>query len=314
METSSKNRVIYFDEKQHKYTDNLRNPYTSVTTVIAKYENKFDTVEVAKACARIGRNPAHPKYQRYKNKSVAQIIAEWTTIKDDACENGSIKHNFLEQSVKLATGYNLTAGTTFINGRIYTIDDVIKNPGFGELTIEWFIESGINIRYPRIFDDLVTLSKHGFRIYAEVGVYDTTYLISGLIDLFITDGVNFIIFDWKTNRADIKFENGYFEKDDKGNLTSNFIRGSKVMKPPLDHLADAVGIHYSLQVCGYAWFAITRGLNFLGAVIYQIRDDEYDTLERVDKIIIPNMVNDSESMFKHHSEGINRKTQTLLFM
>lgn len=313
METSSKNRIIYFDEKQHKYTDELKNPYTSVTTVIGKYENKFDTVDVAKACARIGRNPNHPKYLRYKNKSVAQIIAEWDEIKDTACDNGSIKHNFLEQSIKIATGYNLNVGTTFINGRIYTIDDIIENPGFGELSLTWFKETGIADKYPIIYEDLCVLAKYGFRIYAEVGVYDSTYLISGLIDLFITDGTNFIIFDWKTNRADIRFENGYYEKDLQGNLTSNFIKGNKVMKSPLEYLQDSVGNHYSLQVSGYAWFAITRGLNYLGSVIYQIREDELGGLEKIDKIKIPNFVSDAERMFKHHSDNLNRKTQTLLF-
>ena len=313
METSSKNRIIYFDEKQHKYTDDLKNPYTSVTTVIGKYENKFDSIEVAKACARIGRNPAHPKYLRYKGKSVSQILKEWENIKDTACENGSIKHNFLEQSIKLATGYNLNAGTTYINSRIYTIDDVIENPGFGELSLEWFVQTGIAKKYPVIYNDLVVLSKHGFRIYAEVGVFDVKYLISGLIDLFITNGKQFIIFDWKTNRSDIRFENGYFEKDIHGNLTTIFIQGNKVMLPPLSHLADSVGNHYSLQVSGYAWFAIKRGLEYLGSVIYQIREDEHDEVERIDKIAIPNLVTDAEKMFKHHSDNLNRKSQTLLF-
>ena len=55
-------RIIYFDEKQHKYTDDLGNAYTSVTTVIDKYAVHFDTMKVSRACERIGRNPTHKIY------------------------------------------------------------------------------------------------------------------------------------------------------------------------------------------------------------------------------------------------------------
>ena len=46
------NISIFFNEKEHKYTDYSNRVYTSVTTVIGHYENKFDTkkFEIAKAC------------------------------------------------------------------------------------------------------------------------------------------------------------------------------------------------------------------------------------------------------------------------
>lgn len=316
MEIFSKNRIIYFDERLHKYTDQYSNPYTSVTTVIAKYGNKFQDKEVAAACARIGRNPNHPKYLKYKNKSVKQILDDWNATTVIACTKGNKKHDFIEKAVKLATGYNLVADTTFINDRIYTLDDVIENPGYGELKIDWFIKTGIDKRYPRIFNDLVTLTNNGFRIYAEIGVYDVEYLISGLIDLFITDGTNFIIFDWKTNRSDIRFESGYYNKDIYGNPTSTYVYTNKYMKPPLTHLADSVGNHYALQLNSYARFAIKKGLHFLGCVLYQIRENDFDINgpEKVDRIQIPNFIMNVDVMFQHHFDTMVHKTQTKLFI
>ena len=39
---------LYFNEKLHKYTDSRGIVYTSMTTVIGKYEVKFDTEKMSK--------------------------------------------------------------------------------------------------------------------------------------------------------------------------------------------------------------------------------------------------------------------------
>ena len=110
-----KGRTIYFNEEAHKYTNELGFTYTSTTTLIGKYCPEEDFVEIAKACERIGRNPNHPQYLKYKGKFYKEIMDEWKKITEESCAFGTIKHNFLEQSIKLATGYNLNAGTTYIN-------------------------------------------------------------------------------------------------------------------------------------------------------------------------------------------------------
>ena len=55
---------MYFNEEEHKYTDDLGNGYISVTTLIGKYTQEFKKEEIAAACERIGKNPRHPKYQK----------------------------------------------------------------------------------------------------------------------------------------------------------------------------------------------------------------------------------------------------------
>ena len=64
-----KGRILYFNEEEHKYTDDLGNGYISVTTLIGKYTQEFKKEEIAAACERIGKNPRHPKYQKYKGKT-----------------------------------------------------------------------------------------------------------------------------------------------------------------------------------------------------------------------------------------------------
>ena len=301
------NQIIFFDERLHKYTDDRGNEYTSTTTCISKYYEEFDKEAIAKACERIGNNPAHPKYAKYKGKSAAEIKLGWQTTTDEALANGSCKHDYLEDAFKKATKYRTIEGTDFICDRLFTIEDV-GTDRFGYLEIEWFRSSGIAFRYPKIYEAILVLHNAGFRFYAELGVYNVELLISGKIDLVAIKGKEFIIIDWKTNKDDIRYESGYFEKDMNGKSTPNFIHTNKYMKPPIHLLADSTGNHYNLQVSGYAWLLEQFGYVNIGNLIYQIRENE-DKVERVDKINLYDYRNHSELMFKHHYANRNLKPQ-----
>lgn len=101
----SKGRILFFNEENHKYVDDLGNPYISVTTLIHKYTEEFKENEIAKACERIGKNPNHPKYLTYKGKSAKQLKLEWQAERDRACSEGTKKHNYLEDCIKSNNGY-----------------------------------------------------------------------------------------------------------------------------------------------------------------------------------------------------------------
>ena len=304
--------IIYFDERQHKYTDDRGNIYTSVTTVIPKYFEQFDTEGVARACERIGRDPSHPKYPKYKGMTAEMIKLKWSQITDVALVNGNKKHNYLEDTLKKATHYRTAEGTDFILDRLFTIEDIVNNT-FGELEFGWFASSGISFRYPTIYDAILVLHNNGFKFYAEVGVYNTELLVSGKIDLIAVKDNTFIIIDWKTNKDDIRYESGYFEKDLQGKSTKNFIHTNKYMTYPIHFLADSIGNHYNLQVSGYAWLLEQFGFINIGNLIYQIRETEDGLVETVDKITLYDYRNHSESMFKHHFESRILKTQLQLF-
>jgi hypothetical protein len=308
---SHQHRTIYFDELQHKYTDDRGNIYTSVTTVISKYYEEFDTDGVANACERIGKNPLHPKYLKYKGKSAEQIKAEWIKIKDVSLVNGNEKHDYLEDITKRATGYRTIAGTDLIQDRLFTYEDIVNNT-FGALDFDWFTLVGINKKYPAIYSAIVSLHQLGFKFYAELGVYNIDLLISGKIDLVAIRDNEFIIIDWKTNKDDIKYEAGYFEKDIEGNTTDNFIYTHKYMKFPIHMLADSTGVHYNLQVSGYAWLLEQIGLKNLGNLIYQIR--EKDDNIKIDIIELFDYKHFSATMFKHHFESRTLKQQLKIFV
>lgn len=306
------NRTIFFNEKLHSYTDNCGNKYTSMTTCIDKYVEKFDVVSVSRACEKIGKNPNHPKYLKYKGRTANEIKLDWKQTSEEALDNGSKKHDYLEHTIKNSNGYKLIENE-YINDKIYTIRDIISNNTFGTINIDFFIDTGIVTKYPTIFSVIKTAVDNGWKIYSEIGVYNTYYLISGLIDLLLVKDDKFIIIDWKTNKADIMFKSGYFEKDMKGNLTSKFNETNKTFKYPLTMLPDSVGHHYGLQLSGYTFLVEQFGFKNVGNILFQIRETEEGFIEKVDMITMPNLTNEVELMFNHHRSSILKNNQVRIF-
>lgn len=265
-----KGRQIFFNEEAHKYTDDLNNNYISVTTLIHKYVNEFNKEEIAKACERIGKNPNHKDYLKYKNKSAKQILKEWELETKRACDKGTDKHNFLENAVKSSSGYNKT-DSGYIQDQIYTIDDIIDRHNYGKLNLDYFIETGINEKYPQIFAVIKHFVGKGYNIYSEIGVYSFQYLVSGLIDILFVKGDEFVILDWKTNKAPIRFESGFYKKDRYNNLTDEYVLKEEYFKAPLNDLQDSVGNHYTMQLSTYAYLVETFGFKCKGLILCHIR-------------------------------------------
>jgi len=310
METRIKGRKIYFDEIKHRYTDDMDNVYTSTTTLIGKYANEFDMEKMAKICEKIGRNPSHPKYRKYKGMSANALINLWTREKETACEKGSERHDYLEGTIKEVTKFNSINKNL---GRLYTIDDILIDHNFGEVKLEQFVKTGLKEKYPEIYNMILGLSKLGFRFYAEIGVYDSTYLISGMIDLLAVKGDTFIIIDWKTNKMPLMFEAGHFEKDINRNIILNsFIKEDKKMKFPLEHLEDSNGNHYALQLSMYAHLVESFGFKCLGLVIFHIMKIS-ETQEEVVKIPMPYLKSEIKDLLADHSKTLVKNSQKNLF-
>lgn len=275
-----KDLAIFFDEASHKYTDVKNREYISTTTIIGKFVEEQDWKAIAQACANIGARPVPPghrhynKYIRYRGKTVKQILAEWKIETDKACAKGTEKHNFLETCIKKSNNYFLD-NEGYINGRIYTIDDIIRTHNYGRLTLDYFDKTGIKDRYPSIYEFIKDMVKLGFEIYAEIGVYNEDYLISGLVDVLLIRKDEFFILDWKTNKAPIRFEAGYWGKKADGTIDlDNYILTNKTMMYPINHLADSTGIHYSLQLSMYAYLIEHWGFKYVGTMLAHIRTVE----------------------------------------
>lgn len=246
MDTRYKDNFLFFEEQIHKYTDTLGNEYRSVTTLIGDYYNHFDADYWA-----------HKK-AREQGKSEKQIRAEWDRIKDEACERGTATHNGIEDAIKSVSKFKeaIKYLEEAKSGRCITIADIpdlIPRP----LDVEEF-KSATNNKYPEIYRVFDFYTERGYTIYSEIGAFLIDYLISGTIDIFCYRPTDFVILDWKTNRDGLKFEAGYYKKDKStipNQLTNEWVKKKQSMLPPLNHLDDCNGMHYTMQLSLYAIMA-----------------------------------------------------------
>ena len=246
MDNRYKDNFLFFDEGPHKYTDTLGNEYRSVTTLVGDYYNHFNADYWA-----------HKK-AREQGKSEKQIRAEWNRIKDEACERGTATHNGIEDAIKSVSKFKeaIKYLEEVKSGRCITIADIpdlIPRP----LDVEEF-KVATNNKYPEIYRVFDFYTERGYVIYSEIGAFLIDYLISGTIDIFCYRPTDFVILDWKTNRDGLKFEAGYYKKDKStipNQLTNEWIKKKQNMLPPLNHLDDCNGMHYTMQLSLYAIMA-----------------------------------------------------------
>jgi hypothetical protein len=199
--------------------------------------------------------------------------------------NGIMKQEFFFAyciyTMKKSTNYNCTE-LGFINDKIYTVDDIIRNHNFGRLKFDYFKRSGLIDKYPTIYNLIKEFNDIDYRIYSEIGVYSFEKAISGLIDILLVKNDTFIILDWKTNRVPLMFESGYFAKNPDSTLTTEFVKKDERFMYPLTHIPDSVGEHYTMQLSLYAYLIEDFGFTCKGLVLCHIRtkeDDNTDVIE-----------------------------------
>lgn len=234
---------LYFREDGHKYNDSLGNEYLSVTTLIHNYVNKFDE----KYWLR--------KKAKEQGVSEKEIKRQWDKIKDESCERGTNKHNGIEDAIKDVSQFKdaIKYLTMVESGRCVTVADIpnlIPKP----LDVERFKEATGN-KYEEIYRVFDFYIQRGYTIYSEIALFLMDYLISGTIDILCIRDTDFVILDWKTNRDGLKFESGYYKKDKTtipNQLTNEWVSTDKRMLPPLGHMQDCNGNHYTMQLSLYA--------------------------------------------------------------
>lgn len=234
---------LYFDEGPHKYTDTLNNEYISVTTFIHKYAPAFDK-----------------KYWLHKKSvelgiSEKQLERQWQAITDEACTRGTATHNGIEDAIKDVSMFK--KAIQYLNqiesGRCVTVAD-IPSLTVKPLDIDKFIIA-TNNKYPKIYEVFQFYIDRGYTIYSEIGAFLIDLLISGTIDILCIRDDQFVILDWKTNRNGLQFTSGYFKKDKRckpAQLTNEWVDKDERMLPPIAHLQNCNGMHYSLQLSMYA--------------------------------------------------------------
>lgn len=195
------NGDVAFQEEGHKYF-NLKDPtikYTSVTTLIGKYEQPFDSKWVSRYKAVEKLVPADVwKRERggfWKNKRIPteflevqgvteeevsrvqqELLDEWAATTRESCERGTKIHAAIEQSFYKA-GDAVNLQKFGIGGKFVCKKD------YSDLDLEYGV-------YPE------------YLIY-----YDSPYVdlhIAGQIDLLVKNGNNITIGDWKGLPLDTK--------------------------------------------------------------------------------------------------------------
>lgn len=234
---------LFFEEKEHKYTDTLGNGYLSCTTLLHGYQPAFDK-----------------KYWlRKKSKELGisekELEKQWQSITDEACSRGTKTHNFIEDNIKGVSMFSKAVQylTEIKSGRMITVAD-IPSLNVKPLDVDKFIEATDN-RYPEIYSVFKYYTDRGYVIYSEIGAFLIDYLISGTIDILCIRPDQFVILDWKTNREGLKFESGYYKKDKStkpSQLTNEWISKNEKLLPPLNHLPSCNGMIYSMQLSMYA--------------------------------------------------------------
>lgn len=285
MEYDKINNQVAFQEKEHKYF-NISDPsikYTSVTTLIGKYEPEFDKEFASKYKALERLLPAtdwkKEKGGIWRSKKISKdflevygiseselnkvqqdILDEWVKINKESCERGTKIHSQLENSF-YNVGSNITLKKFGIGGKF----ECKKN--YNELDLEYGI-------YPEylIYYDNPKLDLH----------------IAGQIDLLVKNENNIYIIDHKTNK-----------KIDLKGFYNNVTKSSEKLKYPLTSLDNCNFNVYQLQLSTYAWMLQKINPNFVikGLILNYYDHEGNNTLYPCSYL-----KDDVEKMLKHFAK------------
>lgn len=166
------NEQIVFTESNHLYVDSQQRRYTSVTTLIGKCFEKFDSEKIAKAkAAREGGD--------YK-----ELMNQWQQIGKAAANSGTRLHENCENQIL---------------GRL----ELIHKPETPEEQIKFKYASDI---VTGLLND-----SSNIKFEPEKLIFSPRFLIAGSVDLLVHhDDGTFTIYDWK-NVKEIK-QNAFMDK------------------------------------------------------------------------------------------------------
>lgn len=276
---------IAYNDELHKYwSKSKRRIYTSVTTFIGMYHEKFDKAywlpykalqsivtkdEWAKA------NRTYKKDKNGKSKpmlkhlrklvgedayqaSIKVIDGQWVNTNKAACDRGSIIHKSREDAY-------MAAGSHVLDDKVYMLGTDHKLD----------LEDGI---------------------YPELLMYDAEYLLSGQADRVIKEGRYVDIHDYKTNK-----------KLDRESYLDKVTGLRRSMMKPVDYLMDCNMIHYYLQLSLYAWILERQGF-----IPRKLTIEHIDHEGKVTFIDVPYLKDSIEALTSHWKRYKMNKLETYI--
>lgn len=249
MKIDKQNGNVCFNDLNHCYFDvnDESKRYISVTTLIGKYEQKFDkefwsayktleklipkenwTVEKKSLLNTKKFNKEILSVYNISelefNKVQQSILDEWDKKNKESCERGTKIHSEIENSF-YNKGRDITLQKFGIGGKFECKRD------YTDLDLEYGV-------YPE------------YLIYTESN--DGILRLAGQIDLIIKQGNEIVLVDHKTN-AEIKKKAGF----------NTQTKSEAKMKYPLNNIPDSNFWHYTLQLSTYAWMLQKLNPNFI---------------------------------------------------
>lgn len=334
------NKQFFFDEVEHRYYDSSGLVYTSMTTLLQRYEKPFNKdywsvyswydkyqpshkvrpddremfihwgpyqFSLAEARMMIDRSINADKYPA--------ILMDWDRRAVKAQNFGTDTHNFIENEVNLLYEKPIELEQEMYMPKVIT---------YGNLALTYRTQvdqsmldnSRMRIYLPDIYKLACDYVTSGYTLYAEVRMYDEEYRISGTCDLMAKRGNIFDLIDWKTNAKRPMFESGYYKRvwnaDRSEKIDTNeWVKTDKRFKEPISHVQQCKGNGYNLQLSGYANLLERKGLNCdkLALVHIARNDVETPTLNDItgtEIIWLPYMKSEIEVLFEHAAKRNRR--------
>lgn len=278
---------IYSDE-EHVYINKKDNSrYISVTTLINKYSEEFDeefwssykaleeimdgdTFSILKK-ALLATKKFNPKILKKFQideelfiQKKAEIIAQYNTTRNEACEHGTAEH--LRKELSFYGKHDFDFGR-------YGYKDLSGEYDCKKNYYELDLERGV---YPEFL--IAVTSRDGI------------LKVSGQIDCLIKNGNEITILDWKTNK-EIKKESFY----------NRSTKQHQMMKFPLNNIQDSNYWHYALQLSLYAYLLQTLHPEF---VIKGLKLIHIDREQKETEYEVPYLKDDVERMLKHYKRQL----------
>lgn len=241
-----------FDEPSHTYINSIEGYlYTSVTTLVGKYKEKFD--DNYWSLYNAGRRLLQiPDDEASKKKYAGKLLNEGLDF------NNKTEYN-LRQALKvvLQEKYNLlgaeqlaeknrwkdtTKKATDVGTKVHKYkEDSLKEIG---IDLSLF---GLDVKVIDLVNDIDDLSKLQDGVYPELMVWNNQFKIAGISDKITIETIGnkrFVdIDDYKT-----------YKKVDTTSYLNKATGEYKKMLHPIHHLQDSNYIHASLQLSMYGYF------------------------------------------------------------
>jgi len=238
LEISKLNGSVAFNEEEHKYW-NIKDPskkYTSVTTLISKYHEEFNSEFFSKYKA-LEKLADEATFKKLKPKMLSNKV--WNDSYRNLCD---VSKEDLDRESEL-----LLKEWDEINKEACDIGHSIHL----ERENEWYDGGQISKHFN--LNGKFNCVKHNFDLKQEKAVMpeflvyyscpENILHLAGQVDLLIKDGNNLYILDYKSNKKGIETK-AYFNPRTKQ---------TKKMFYPINNLDDCMLIHYNLQLSIYAW-------------------------------------------------------------